>query len=134
MNWLLYLVIFAGVATLIRLFFIVRKARATRREDDWDAKLISTLRARGMDPFGLHNVDFFFALPDDAAIAGVNAELEKQGFRMDVKAVPDSADYAFSLHASKNMRVHVDEMRECSRRFTELARAHRGRYDGWSSD
>jgi hypothetical protein len=125
--------ILGAVAIIVRLYFIVRKARLQQKED-WDSKLVSQLRARGRDPFQAHSVDFFFALPDEQACAAVNAQLEKDGFRVDVKAVPESTDLRFSLHATKAIRVNVEEMRERSRVFAELALANRGRYDGWTSD
>ena len=100
---------------------------------DFDTKLISQLRARGMDPFKDHDVDFFFALPDDAAGAAVNRHLESKGFRVDMKAVPGNAEYPLSVHASKSMRLNAEEMRELTRQFREIATANRGRYDGWSS-
>ena len=65
----------------------------------------------------------------DAALLALEAE----GFRVDVKAVPDDKEFPFSLHATKNMRVHALEMKEYTRRFKLLATAHAGRYDGWGS-
>ena len=100
--------------------------------DDWDSKLVRDLRARGMDPFKDHPVDFFMGLPDEAACTAVNAQLEKEGYRVDIRAVPESVEFPFSLHASKAVRVNVEDMRERTRWFTALAAANRGRYDGWS--
>jgi hypothetical protein len=133
MSWLLILVVAAGMAVVSRFYMSVRKAKREQGAD-WDSKLIGQLRAKGQDPFQPHNVDFFFALPDEPACAAINAELEKEGFRVDIKAVPDNKEYPFSLHGTKSMRIHAMEMRERSRRFEELARLNRGRYDGWGSD
>lgn len=132
MSWLLALVILAALAVVWRFVQSVRKAREAHLQD-FDAKLIAQLRARGQDPFKEHEVDFFFALPDEAACTAVNQQLEKKGFRVDVKAVPENADFPFSVHASKMMRLQVDEMRAHTREFGALALANRGRYDGWSS-
>ena len=132
MNWVMILLAVAGVAILVRIYMNVRKARS-QRPDDWDSQLIAQLRQRGQDPFALHDVDFFFALPDEQATAAVNQQLEGEGFRVDVKAVPQSAEFPFSLHATKAMRLNVHDMREIGRRFGELASANRGRYDGWGS-
>jgi 7-keto-8-aminopelargonate synthetase-like enzyme len=133
MKWLFFLFIAAAVAIILRVLVLFRKARRQRTQD-WDEKLVSQLRARGQDPFQPHAVDFFFALPDEQSCAAVNEQLETDGFRVDVKAVPENKEFPFSLHATKSMRVHAMEMRERSRRFNEMALAHRGRYDGWSSE
>ena len=132
MTWVLLFVALAGAAVLFKLFQSVRKGREVHGQD-FDTKLISQLRAKGMDPFKDHDVDFFFALPDDTACAAVNQLLEAQGFRVDVKAVADGGEFPFSVHGSKSMRIYAAEMRELTRQFRELATANRGRYDGWST-
>jgi regulator of ribonuclease activity B len=132
LSWFLLFVALAGAAVVFKLIQSMRKGRVAHGQD-FDTKLISQLRARGMDPFKDHEVDFFFALPDDAACAAVNQVLEAQGFRVDVKAVADGGELAFSVHGSKSMRVHAPDMRALSQQFRELATANRGRYDGWST-
>ena len=132
MTWFLLFVALAGAAVVFKLIQRMRKGRAVHGQD-FDTKLISQLRAKGMDPFKDHDVDFFFALPDDAACAAVNQALEAQGFRVDVKAVADGGEFPFSVHGSKAMRIHAEDMRGLTERFRELATANRGRYDGWST-
>jgi hypothetical protein len=100
--------------------------------DNWDTKLVTELRKRGQDPFQPHDVNFFFALPDEPACTAINQQLESEGFTVDVKAVPGN-EFPFSLSATRNMRVDAPEMKAHSRRFRELAKAHNGRYDGWGS-
>ena len=132
MSWLLIFVVIAGAFVVFKVYSTLKKGRAVH-DTSWDDKLIAELRKRGQDPFQPHDVDFFFALPNEAASTAVNRSLEAEGFAVDVKAVPDDKEFPFSLHAGKNMRVHAPEMKEFSRRFTELAKANGGRYDGWSS-
>jgi hypothetical protein len=131
-KWFVVFVLLAAAVVVARFIQSVRKGREVHGQD-FDTKLISQLRARGMDPFKDHDVDFFFALPDDAAGAAVNRHLESKGFRVDMKAVPGNAEYPLSVHASKSMRLNAEEMRELTRQFREIATANRGRYDGWSS-
>jgi hypothetical protein len=133
MNWLLIFVVLAGAFALYKVYSSLKKGRELH-DSDWDNKLIAELRKRGQDPFSPHDVDFFFALPNEAACTAVNRALETEGFRVDVKAVPDNTEFPFSLHGRKNMRVHGPEMKEFSRRFTELAKVNGGRYDGWGSN
>lgn len=133
MKWvLLLLVVFAAVAVVYRLYSTMKKGREVHGTD-WDTKLITELRKRGQDPFQPHDVNFFFALPNEDACAAVNRQLESQGFTMDVKAVPENKEFPWSVSASKNMRVHAPDMKALSRQFNELAKAHHGRYDGWGS-
>ena len=90
---------------------------------DCDTKLIAELRKRGQDPFQPHDVNFFFALPNEPACTAINRQLESEGFVVDVKAVPGN-EFPFSLSATRNMRIHAPDMKALSRRFNELARTH----------
>jgi hypothetical protein len=129
---LLLLVVFAAAAVIFRFYTTMKKGREVHGAD-WDTKLITELRKRGQDPFQPHDVNFFFALPNEPACTAINRELEREGFKVDVKAVPQNPEFPFSLHATRNMRIHAAEMKELSRRFNELAKAQKGRYDGWGS-
>ena len=133
MSWLLIVLIVAGFGILARIYFKLRNLRSGAQED-WDSRIIDRLRKAGSDPFKAHEVDFFFALPNESAAQAVNAQLERDGFAVDLKAVPDNPDFPYSLHARKSMRLSVPDMRELSRRFTELTHQNGGRYDGWSAD
>jgi hypothetical protein len=132
MLWLFIVVVAAGVVVLARIVMNLRKLRQTRT-DDWDAQLIARLRAQGSDPFQPHAVDFFFALPSAAACDVVRKQLEFDGFAVDTKPVPDSSEHPFSLHAAKDLRLSVPDMRALSARFGDLARVNGGRYDGWTA-
>ncbi len=132
MNWLLLVFLIAGAVVLVRIFVSLRKMNA-QRDTDWDAQQIAELRAQGSDPFQPHLVEFFFALPSEGACDAVRRQLEFDGFAVDSRAVPDALEHAYSLHASKSLRISVPVMRDFSRRFGELARAQGGRYDGWAA-
>ncbi len=133
MNWLTLLFLVAAVVIVVRIFVKLRDLRG-QKQDDWDSRVIDRLRKQGSDPFKEHEVDFFFALPNDDSCRAVNAHLERDGYAIDIKAAPESPELAFSLHARKSMRLSVPDMQALSRRFKELAAAHGGRYDGWASD
>jgi hypothetical protein len=128
----LALVVLSAFYVFYRLYTTMKKGREVHG-DHWDEKLISELRKRGQDPFQPHDVNFFFALPNEAACTAINGDLEKEGFHVDVKAVPDNAEFPFSLSATRNMRIHALEMKAFSRRFNQMAKIHKGRYDGWGS-
>jgi hypothetical protein len=133
MSWLLTLLVIAGAAALGRIVYRLREMKQ-KTEKDWDARLIERLRKAGSDPFQPHEVDFFMAMPSEAAGQAVGTILQGEGYRVDVKPAPDNpSDQPFSLHATKALRLSVPGMRELTAHFTELAQAHGGHYDGWSA-
>jgi hypothetical protein len=84
-------------------------------------------------PFNEYNVDFFLALPDEAAVQRVRSRLESDGFSVDAKPMTEKTDLPFSLHASKSMRLIVPDMQAMSTRLDALAEEFGGRYDGWTA-
>jgi hypothetical protein len=132
MAWL-YLTLLAAALGLIvlRIYFKLRTARQSRAET-WDEQIIGRLRSQGYAPFNDYRVDFFLALPDEAACQGARARLEPE-FSVDVKPLENDSELTYSLHASKTMRLVVPDMQEISRRLTALATEFRGRYDGWAA-
>jgi hypothetical protein len=121
----------ALVLIVARLYFKLRAAQRARLAS-WDAQLIERLRARGYVPFTEYPVDFFLALPDEAACQGVRARLEPE-FRVDIKPMQQGAEFAYSLHATRSMRLILQDMQELSARMTALAGEFNGRYDGWAA-
>jgi regulator of ribonuclease activity B len=132
MDWFVLLVCAAGAVAAWRIYVSIRKLREAR-DDGWDARAIERLRKAGSDPFKPHEVDFFFGLPTEAACANVQTALEADGFKVDLKPVKDGSTHPFSLHATKSIRLSAPDMKELSRRLTDLASAQGGRYDGWTA-
>jgi hypothetical protein len=114
-----------------RVYFKLRAA-ARNRVASWDAQLIERLRARGYVPFNDYPVDFFLALPDEAACQKVRARLEPE-FSVDIKPMQEEAEFPLSLHATKTMRLILPDMQALSARMTALAAECQGRYDGWAA-
>ncbi len=133
MNWILALLFVAGAVLIGRIYYGIRQMKE-KTVKDWDTRLIERLRAAGTDPFQPHMVDFFMAMPSEAAGRTVAALLEAEGYRVDVKPAPDNpGDHPFSLHFTKSMRLSVPGMKELTARFQALAKEHGGHYDGWSA-
>jgi hypothetical protein len=63
----------------------------------------------------------------------VAQRLEADGFRVDVRAVSESTEHPFSVHAIKPMQLSADGVRAISTRLREIAGAQGGRYDGWTA-
>src|ERR1700730_4560882 len=131
MPWTLLLLLAALGLILLRIYFKLRDAQKSRAET-WDEQIIGRLRSQGYAPFNDYRVDFFLALPDEAACLAARARLEPE-FSVDVKPLENDPELGCSLHASKTMRLVVPEMQEISRRLTVIATELKGRYDGWAA-
>lgn len=101
-------------------------------QESWDEKMVEQLRAQGYAPFNEYPVDFFLALPDEAACNAVRARLEPDGFAVDSKPIEDEVTLPLSLHATKSMRLILLDMVEVSKRMAAIAAEFHGRYDGWA--
>ena len=132
MTWVIVAFVVAAAIIIARIYFKVRKIQGSKQES-WDAKIIEQLRSKGYAPFNEYKVDFFLALPDEAACQAVRSRLEPDGFSVDAKPMLEKTDLPFSLHASKSMRLIVPDMQDLSQRFTTLAGEFGGRYDGWTA-
>ncbi len=133
MTFIILVFVVAVAIIVARVYFNMRRLRQANSTESWDEKVIMGLRARGYAPFNSYPVDFFLALPDEAAVQGARTRLEAEGFSLDVKPLQNDPELHFSLHATKTMKLVVPEMQETGRRMTSLATEFRGRYDGWTA-
>ncbi|HYC09084.1 MAG TPA: ribonuclease E inhibitor RraB [Steroidobacteraceae bacterium] len=131
MTWSYVALLGALGIVVLRIYFKLRAAQKSRAET-WDEQVIGRLRSQGYAPFNDYRVDFFLALPDEAACVGARARLEPE-FSVDVKPLADDPELSYSLHATKTMRLVVPDVQDVSRRLTALATELRGRYDGWAA-
>ena len=131
MSWTALLLAAALALIVLRIYFKLRMTRKLRTES-WDEQVIARLRSQGYAPFNDYQVDFFLALPSEAACQGARARLEPE-FHVDVKPLENDPELNYSLHATKTMRLVVPDMQEISRRLTALATELHGRYDGWAA-
>ena len=131
-TWIFVFAVIGGLIAAWRIWQNLRKLQQ-RQNDSWDARLIDQLRKRGSDPFKPHDVDFFLAFPTQDAAERLANRLRNEGFDADVVDEPESGALRYSLHAHKSMQLTVPDMQDLSRRLTDAATAHGGRYDGWSA-
>jgi hypothetical protein len=132
MTWIVVAFVVATAIIMARVYFKLRKIQGTKQES-WDAKIIEQLRSKGYAPFNEYNVDFFIALPDEAACQAVRSRLESDGFSVDAKPMAEKTDLPYSLHATKSMRLIVPQMQDMSQKLTTIAAEFGGRYDGWTA-
>ena len=132
MKWFFALVAGAGVVAVVRIYYLVQKARNTHHTVDFDEHLITRLRADGLDPFRPHPVDFFLAMPDDATANRLLDALKSRGMAGDMHATPDAADFPVSVHVSRELHLTVGAIKALAAELGQLAQEHGGRYDGWA--
>jgi hypothetical protein len=132
MSWVLLAFVVAAAIIAARIYFKIRGIQKSKQES-WDERMIEQLRSKGYAPFNEYKVDFFLALPDEAACQLVRSRLETDGFSVDAKPMAEKTDLPFSLHASKSMRLIVPDMQDLTLRLTALASEFGGRYDGWAA-
>jgi hypothetical protein len=132
MTWIVVAFVVAAAIIIARIYFKIRGIQNSK-EESWDAKIIEQLRSKGYAPFNEYKVDFFLALPDEAACQAVRSRLEPDGFSVDAKPMTEKTDLPFSLHASKKMRLIVPDMQDLTQRLNALAAEFGGRYDGWAA-
>jgi Regulator of ribonuclease activity B len=132
MSWLYLFLALCAALAVGRIGYQIKKLRE-RPNDDWDARLIERLRRGGADPFRAIDIDFFLALPSEAAAAAVSQQLVAEGFRVDTRAIAESTDHPFSVHAIKSMQLNADGIRAASARMRVVAAAEGGRFDGWTA-
>ena len=134
MQWTYVVLVLIALLALVRVVLALRKARAQSTHDDWDERLVKNLRSAGGNSFTPYEVDFFFTVPDEAAVASLRGTLESDGFAIDTRIMSAEGMSGYSLHARKHLRISVTEMQEFSKRFRTLAEQHGGYYDGWMTD
>src|ERR1700730_18465778 len=134
MQWTYVVLVLIALLALVRVVLALRKARAQSTHDDWDERLVKNLRAACCNSFTPYEVDFFFTVPDEAAVASLRGTLESDGFAIDTRIMSAEGMSGYSLHARKHLRISVTEMQEFSKRFRTLAEQHGGYYDGWMTD
>jgi hypothetical protein len=134
MQWVYVVLVLIALLAVVRVVLALRKARSQSTHDDWDERLVKNLRAAGGNSFTPYEVDFFFSVPDEAAVASLRGTLESDGFAIDTRIMSAEGMSGYSLHARKHLRISVTEMQEFSKRFRTLAEQHGGYYDGWMTD
>jgi hypothetical protein len=134
MQWVYVVLVLIALLAVVRVVLALRKARAQSTHDDWDERLVKNLRSAGGNSFTPYEVDFFFSVPDEAAVESLRAPLEADGFAIDTRIMSGEGASGYSLHARKHLRISVTEMQDFSQRFRALAEKYGGHYDGWMTD
>jgi regulator of RNase E activity RraB len=94
-------------------------------------RVIYHLRRLGADVSKPREVEFFIYLPTEEGAYRVAAELQKEGY--DVQVDPGAQGERWLCFATKTIVPSLDEMNRISERFTSLAESYGGDYDGWGT-
>lgn len=131
MDWLVLFLVAGAAIAVGRVVYQVRRT-ATRREDDWDTRMIERLRRSGIDPFNPVEVDFFIAMPSREAADTFAARLTAEGFAIDLRPIEGSAEHPWSINVRKLLPLTAPAIRAVSARLKDGAEQAGGRYDGWA--
>ncbi len=116
---------------LFGLYLMIAGQRRGQRLQDVDANTLMELAAAGSDLGQVHEVEFFFYLPTEPAAQAVAEKLRQEGFSIRLEAVDPGHDWL--CLGSLAMTPVLTELRQFRTRFTALAEAHGGAYDGWGA-
>lgn len=132
LTWMIVIGVAAVVLVVVRILLSLRRLRHAEA-DDWDARQVRKLRQLGNDPFKLHDIDFFFGIPDASACEHLRVILVAEGCVVSYHQMPEHLGSGYSLHARKQLRLSVTEIQEHSTRYRLLAVQHAAAYDGWNA-
>lgn len=97
-----------------------------------DAKTLKALAEAGSDLTRPHEIDHWIYFQDEADARAAARELVASGFSVEPIA-KDPGDSVWRLLARKTMVPRLAEVEATSEFLEDLARRHRGDYDGWET-
>jgi regulator of RNase E activity RraB len=119
---------------LIGIYLMLRGRSRTMISDgaaDRDATTLTELAKAGSDLRRSHEMEFFLYVPDRGAADAVAAQLEAEGFAVEVKAAEEGDDWL--CLATRTMVPTLDELRRLRRHLAAVAESREGAYDGWGA-
>lgn len=125
------------VIGLFGLFLLLRGQKApapveARAPEDSDAATLDELAHAGSDLTREHNIEFYLYLPAQTKAEAVAAELRDEGLTVDISKADE--DSAWLCLVKRRMIPEMAGLRSFRERFTTLAQAHNGEYDGWGTE
>jgi len=119
---------------LIGIYLMLRgQSRATTAGSgaDPDATTLTELARAGSDLQRSHEMEFFLYVPDRRSADAVAAQLEVEGFAVEVKAAEEGGDWL--CLATRTMVPTLDELQRLRRHLAAVAASREGAYDGWGA-
>jgi hypothetical protein len=98
------------------------------KDDDGDA--LRRVAADGADMSAPMDIDFFVAVPDEAAGRAVATSADARGYRT---SVDRDEDGAWTCYCTRSMLATYDGVVAAQKELGELARPHGGSPDGWGT-
>src|SRR5258708_30609749 len=105
MAWFFVVLVAALGLIVVRLYMKLRAARSSRAAS-WDEQVIGRLRSQGYAPFNDYPVDFFLALPDEAACEAARERLEPE-FSVDGKPLENDPQLRLHLPPTQPTPPHM---------------------------
>lgn len=99
---------------------------------DGDAATLDELARAGSDLTREHNIEFFIYLPDQSSGEAAASLLRGEGHMVELSKATDGSDWLCLVQL--RMIPDMAGLRGYRERFTALARAYNGEYDGWGTE
>jgi len=115
-------------AVVLGLFAWPRIARA---QQDPDAQVLAQLREAGSDLSKPHPIEFFLYAPTKEAAERLESKVRALHFQTKVQPAAQGSEWL--VLATKSMILKVADLASVREKFTALAAAEKGVYDGWGT-
>jgi regulator of RNase E activity RraB len=119
------------VLGLFGIYLLVRGNQRARVSGDPDVETLEELVRAGSDLAEPHEIEFFLYVETSAQAAELAAELRIEGFTTEIRRT--ETEQCWLCLATRVMRPGLAELRQWRARFTALAEATGGAYDGWGT-
>ncbi|HTE39828.1 MAG TPA: ribonuclease E inhibitor RraB [Steroidobacteraceae bacterium] len=127
-NTSLLLVVLGAVPVVLSLFVWPRIARA---QQDPDAQVLAQLRKAGSDLSKPHPIEFFLYVPTKEAAGRLESQVRALHFETKVRPAAQGSQWV--VLATKSMVPKQADLVLVRQKFTALAAAEKGEYDGWGT-
>ena len=117
------------VLGLLGIYLILRSNQRGRLPADPDADTLEELTRVGSDLDQPHEIEFFLYVETQAE--AIAAALRSEEFRAEVQ--PTETEGCWLCLATRTMRPELEVLHRLRARFTALAEASGGAYDGWGA-
>jgi len=116
-------------AVVLGLFVWPRIANA--QQDHPDAQVLAQLRKAGSDLSKPHPIEFFLYAPSKEAAQRLEAQVRALHFETKVQPAAQGSEWL--VLATKSMVPRQADLVSVREKFTALAAAEKGQYDGWGT-
>lgn len=128
---------------VLGIYLMLRGQRAEQRQrelppgppltsQDGDAATLDELAHAGSDLSREHTIEFYLYVPEEDDAQSIATDLRHEGMTVEVTRAADNSSWLCLIQ--RKMIPDMAGLRGFRERFTALAAAHNGEYDGWGTE